>query len=278
MVHRKTLSLPVELLSMAKLNTTKAYGTTTKAVDKIITCSNKEKTKSHGRSKSLFYQGHQGRFSSSLTTKDAKEMPRSMNYFDRASHVGLDCLSQVASCSFDDKTREREDAIDSNDLFDRFTLQKDENEIHFKNWSTSTNNEFNHDSILTFDNKVPIAAYNYNVVSPKVTKRKIVKIKEATPIKTPEDTPTFISSNPRKKMLTSEFNGKCPSFIACDKIPFNTFDLEGTCDTFDSWDGYEDYSYDRSGNIFRSFQLKPRSEYIFENFPERLYIPNLCME
>jgi len=270
MVHRKTLSLPVEMLSM--INTTKAYGATTKVVDKIVACTNKEK-KSHGRSKSLFYQGHLS--SSATTIKDTKkEIPQSMNYFDRA---GLDCMSltQVVSCSFDDESRDRVDSIDANDFFDRLTLQKDESTLKSKRSSDFTMDEFNHGNILTFDDKPPITACN--LVSPKVTKRKIL---ETTPIHTTEDTPTYQPSNPRKKMLTSEFNEKCPSFLACNKTPFNTFDLEGS-DSFDSWDGPEDYSYDRDGNILRSFQLKPRSDrstHIFENFPERLYLPNLCME
>ena len=62
-----------------------------------------------------------------------------------------------------------------------------------------------------------------------------IKIKEAIPIKTPADIPTFIPSNLRKKIHTSDFNNKCSSFITYNKIPFNTFDLEDACDSFDSF-------------------------------------------
>merc|ERR1711862_345636 len=184
----------------------------------------------------------------------------------------------------------------SNTLLKKIFIQKDSLSTNEKPKNTVGNEKINNNN--SFSAKKSNNNSNYIFQSPPLQtilssddnlssmgKDNSTEFTTATEI-TPMQTPDFPIANKMKKSLSkskssSSSNKKkkevkhgeedflFPNFIACGKIPFETFEIR------------EEYLQNKNkfmteNQVISPFKMKPRSEYsIFPSFPDGLYLPYL---
>jgi len=319
MVHRKTSSFLVEILSMSFLEQPKKIDTSCKMngeadmlVERIMEHSSSSRTRSHNRSQSLTLVQYKA-FNltehnninsfkrSSLKNKATNEENQVSKHCERENKnreiERCIHLNRVHFSSFDDEIRdENSNSVPHNhNLLERFMLQHGALSI-FDNKNIKNNVDaclFYDANDLTNDEKKALITQNmlfspskstpdYNNTTTREQLATLMSPDDAAPI-------TSVPSNEKKKMKPSpncnsneKEDSAFPIFIACNKIPFKTFESEvvGSDNSSSNVTSNKpkEYYYQNNNNL-RSFPMKPRSEYNFQSvFPERLHLPDLRMD
>jgi len=310
MVHRRTISLPVEFLSMAllepkKVNVAIAAVGGSILVDKIVECggsiTHTNPKRSHKRSQSsvLYCKGGNGfnnsnnihtslqkdmntgktthfeRHHNALKTHmhftqqaSSNETPNTADNFFQSpflnSKINNDfegnSINLVLGALTVNNTTEHSNALRSTKCSSGSEENKDMDQ---KNKNTTFNSSTLKDlSILAYDKSIPFALPSLS------TNNIAIETSPKTPAAASITQPS--SNNNKMKFPKIKFSEKedllFPAFVACNRIPFETFAIESSIS-----------SKSRNQNVtLGSFRMKPRSEYNFHSsFPDCLYLPSL---
>lgn len=309
MVHRKTLSLPVDILSMAfleqpmKIRTLCRKASEKALVEGMNTCNISgqgagctsvvvKKLRSHNRSKSALSHYKVGMEHNTMNSFMHKSLDcGSTNQEKQITTQALgQCIhfKQASSSDVEIRDENSNSVAHDHNILERFLLQNVDG-TPSESINKHLMNNFNTDSFYVdspaHDEKEVLITQNRLLSPLKSTlnsnKNNSIALQEFVALNTPDDAAsiTHIPSNPKKKLTLSPDGSSFPTFIACNKIPFDTFEFDVVNKNISSNRNNKPKEYyHQDSNILRLFPTEYTSEYDFQYIPNRLYLPNLCMD